>query len=89
MNKASKLLKPLKQKSARELLAVNVRMHRARLGMTKEELANVAGIDRGYIGQIESEARSVSVNIIDRLALGLQVSVAQLFIDHGKDSDTE
>ena len=78
MNKATK---PSKQKSARELLAFNLRMLRAERGLTKEELANLAGIDRGYVGQIESMARAVSVDIIDRLAHALEVSVVQLFED--------
>ena len=78
MNKATK---PSKRKSARELLAVNLRMLRAERGLTKEELANLAGIDRGYVGQIESMVRAVSVDIIDRLAHALEVAVAQLFQD--------
>ena len=78
MNKATK---PSKRKSARELLAVNLRMLRAERGLTKEELANLAGIDRGYVGQIESMARAVSVDIIDRLAHALEVVVVQLFED--------
>ena len=78
MNKATK---PSKQKSARELLAVNLRMLRAECGLTKEELANLAGIDRGYVGQIESMARAVSVDIIDRLAHALKVAVVRLFED--------
>ena len=76
MNQATK---PSKQKSARELLAVNLRILRAERGLTKEVLANLAGIDRGYVGQIESMARAVSVDIIDRLARALEVSVVQLF----------
>ena len=78
MNKSTK---SSKQKSARELLAVNLRMLRAERGLTKEELANLAGIDRGYVGQIESMARAVSVDIIDRLAHALDVAVVQLFED--------
>ena len=78
MNKATK---PSKQKSARELLAFNLRMLRAERGLTKEELANLAGIDRGYVGQIESMARAVSIDIIDRLAHALDVAVVQLFED--------
>ena len=78
MNKATK---PSTQKSARELLAFNLRMLRAERGLTKEELANLAGIDRGYVGQIESMARAVSVDIIDRLAHALDVAVVRLFED--------
>ncbi len=78
MNKATK---PSKQKSARELLAVNLRMLRAERGLTKEELANLACIDRGYVGQIESMKRDVSVKIIDKLVCALEVTVARLFED--------
>ena len=70
------------RKSARELLALNLRVLRAERALTKEELASLAGIDRGYIGQIESKTRAVSVNIIDKLAIALDVPVARLFMDH-------
>lgn len=81
MNKATK---PPKHKSAKELLAFNLRVLRAERGLTKEELANLAGIDRGYVGQIESMKREVSVKIIDKLACALEVSVARLFEDPEK-----
>ena len=69
------------RKTARALLAFNTRVLRAERDITKEELANLAGIDRGYIGQIEAETRAVSVNIIDRLANALDVPIARLFAE--------
>lgn len=83
----SKTPQSSRQKSARELLAVNLRLLRAARNLTKEELANLAGIDRGYVGQIESMARAVSVDIVDRLAYALKVPVLQLFEDRGRGKD--
>ena len=77
----NKTTRPPTQKSAKELLAFNLRVLRAERGLTKEELANLACIDRGYVGQIESMKREVSIKIIDRLACALEVSVARLFED--------
>lgn len=82
-----KTSKSPKRKDARELLAFNTRVLRAERNITKEELANLAGIDRGYVGQIEAETRAVSVKIIDRLAQALEVPVARLFAEPGNLSD--
>lgn len=82
-----KTLTSPKQRSARELLAFNLRVIRAERAMTKEDLANLAGIDRGYVGQIEAETRAVSVDIIDRLAIALDVPVAQLFLNSHRHID--
>lgn len=76
-----------KRKTARELLAFNTRVLRAERNITKEKLANLARIDRGYIGQIEAETRAVSVTIIDRLAQALDVPVARLFAEQPNRSD--
>lgn len=73
--------KSLRKKNARELLAFSLRVLRAERSMTKEQLANLAGIDRGYVGQIESMTRAVSIDIIDRLAIALEVPVARLFLE--------
>jgi transcriptional regulator with XRE-family HTH domain len=82
-----KITKSPERKTARALLAFNARVLRAERDITKEELANLAGIDRGYVGQIEAETRAVSVDIIDRLAQALHVPVARLFAEQGKRSD--
>ena len=82
-----KTSKSPKRKTARELLAFNTRVLRAERNITKEELANLAGIDRGYVGQIEAETRAVSVTIIDRLAHALDVPVARLFAEQGHRGD--
>jgi len=70
-----------KSRSARELLALNLRLLRVRRDITQEQLAVDAGVNKNYISQIESAGRAVSVDIIDKLARALDVPVAALLID--------
>lgn len=64
--------------SARDRVAHNVRAGRKRLGLSQEELADVAGLHRTYIGSIERGERNVSIDNIDRLATALQLDPIDL-----------
>lgn len=48
--------------------------------MTQERLADEAGMDRVYVGEIEREETNISVDLLDRLARALNVSVAEFFV---------
>ena len=75
-----KTTKPVKSKTARELLALNLRLMRVRRGITQEQLAMEAGVNKNYISQIETASRAVSVDIVDKLARALDIPVATLLI---------
>ena len=55
-----------------------VRQRRQELGLSQEALAQAAGIDRSYIGSIESGHRNVSLNNVARLAKALRADCADL-----------
>ena len=59
----------------REILAINLRKLRQARGLSQEELAHRAEIDRTYISALE---RSVYAAGIDRLARSLGVEAADL-----------
>jgi len=44
-----------KKREARRLIATNLRKLRAAHGMTQEDLADAADVDRSYISEIENE----------------------------------
>lgn len=57
-----------------QLLGVNVRHHRKLKGMSQEELALEAGMERSYVSDLERGTRNPSVRALGRLAdaLGIQ-----------------
>lgn len=62
----------------RRTVANNVKRLRASLGMSQEALAAEVGLHRTYIGAIERAERNLSLDNIERLAVGLRVKPANL-----------
>jgi transcriptional regulator with XRE-family HTH domain len=60
------------------IFAENLRMERKRLGLSQEELADIAGLHRTYVGSIERGERNVSIDNMEALANGLKVSLQSL-----------
>lgn len=48
-------------------------------GLSQEKLANLAEIDRTYLPTIEKGNRNVSIEIIEKLAIALEVKIKDLF----------
>jgi CheY-like chemotaxis protein/DNA-binding XRE family transcriptional regulator len=56
-----------------------VRAWRVRRGISQEELAGRAGLHRTYVSDIERGARNISLESIEKLASGLEISTSTLF----------
>jgi transcriptional regulator with XRE-family HTH domain len=56
-----------------------VRVARTRAGITQEELAERAGLDRSYIGGVERGDRNPTLIAIEKIAGGLGITLADLF----------
>lgn len=56
-----------------------VRKARAAAGLTQEELADCSGLDRSYVGGIERGERNPTLSVIEKIAGGLGVTLAELF----------
>jgi transcriptional regulator with XRE-family HTH domain len=67
--------------TTRDVLAKNLRRLRDLKGITQEELAHYANLDRTYISELENSKSSASIDMINRLAKGLEVEVSQLISD--------
>jgi transcriptional regulator with XRE-family HTH domain len=67
--------------NGRGLIARNVRRVRVSKGISQERLAFDSGIDRAYLGGIEREAENPTVDLLDRLANVLGVSLGELFVE--------
>jgi transcriptional regulator with XRE-family HTH domain len=64
----------------RRTLAQNLRRLRQDRSLTQEELADLAGINRNYVGMIEREENSASVDKLEALAGALKVEPASLLV---------
>ncbi|MGE7371427.1 helix-turn-helix domain-containing protein [Neorhizobium sp. NPDC001467] len=64
--------------SLRKIVAKNMRVRRAELDITQEELAMRTGLTQAYLSGIEREKRNASLDSIQRIAAGLDVDPADL-----------
>lgn len=62
----------------REVLAHNLKRLRQLQGLSQEELAHRAEIDRTYVSALERCVYGASVDVVDRLARVLNVDAADL-----------
>jgi transcriptional regulator with XRE-family HTH domain len=62
----------------REVFGENLRRLRAERGMSQEEVAHEAGIDRTYISALERGVYNASISMIEKLARVLEVEPATL-----------
>jgi transcriptional regulator with XRE-family HTH domain len=62
----------------RRTLARNLKRLRRERGLTQEELADLAGLNRNYVGTIERQENAASVDTLEALADALQIKAAQL-----------
>lgn len=65
------------------LFSANVRAVRLARGMSQEELADRASLDRTYISSIERKLRNLSIQNIQKLAVALEVDPRELLSPAG------
>lgn len=74
---------PLQQKSQRmtieRKLGRTIRRLRLIKGISQEDFALRAGINRSYMSSIENGKRQVSIEIIERVASALEIPLYELF----------
>lgn len=63
----------------KSLVAWNLRRIRVAAGVSQEQLAVDAGVDRTYVGRIERQLENPTVNNLDKLAAALGVHISELF----------
>jgi len=62
----------------REVLARNLRLYRQARGLSQEELAHRADIDRTYVSALERCVYGATIDILDKLAVALNAEAADL-----------
>ncbi len=63
----------------REVFARNLRALRQAKGISQEELAHRAGIDRTYVSALERCVYSASIDVVAQIAMALDIEPARLF----------
>ncbi|PQJ10119.1 transcriptional regulator [Flavipsychrobacter stenotrophus] len=52
---------------------------RLQLGLSQEALANKADVDRTYMTDVENGRRNISVEVLERIIMALEISYADFF----------
>lgn len=61
-------------------VAANVRSLRKAVGLSQEELADKAGVDRTYVSQVERQLRNVTILVLAQLATALRTTPDRLLV---------
>lgn len=62
------------------VVADNVRSLRKTAGLSQEELAHEAGVDRTYISQVERRQRNLTIVVLAKIARALNVTPDKLLL---------
>ena len=63
----------------REIVATNLRHMRHAKGLSQDELADRAGINRNYVGMLEREEHAATVDMLERIATILDIDPMEFF----------
>ena len=59
----------------------NVQEYRKAQSLSQEQLAELAGVHRTYIGMIERAEKNITLCNIDKIATALKISISKLLED--------
>jgi transcriptional regulator with XRE-family HTH domain len=62
----------------REVLAINLKRFRLAAGLSQEELAHRAHLDRTYVSSLERGRYSASIDKIENLSVALDIDACEL-----------
>lgn len=71
----------------RDVLALNLKRFRAERGLSQEELADRADVDRTYVSSLERSVYAAGIDVVDRLAKALGVTASDLLTLPGDQKD--
>jgi len=60
-------------------IGLNIILLREERGLTQEKLAELAGLHRAYIGQIERAEKNIGLKNLEKIAKALHMNVKELF----------
>jgi len=66
-----------------EIIGLNITIIRERRGLTQEKLADLAGLHRAYIGQIERGEKNIGLRNLEKISKALNVDI-RVLVDTSK-----
>jgi len=63
----------------KKIFSNNVRKYRIKQNLSQEELAEKAGVHRTYIGSVERGERNITINVMEKICIALEMSIIDLF----------
>ena len=76
----------MSDKDLRHIFATNVRAQRYLQELSQEDLANLCGLHRTYISDIEREERNVSIDNVQKIAVALNIEPSKLLEESNEDN---
>lgn len=70
-----------------KLIGERIRQLRKAKKLTQEELAEKAGVNASYMGTVERGERNISIETLEKIIQGLDVSPAEFFQFHDLEND--
>ena len=74
-------------KSLRSVFACNLKKSRSEMSLSQEDFADLCGLHRTYISDLERGSRNVSIDNIERIERALNVSAYELLKDGNSDDN--
>jgi transcriptional regulator with XRE-family HTH domain len=65
----------------RDLVAWNLRRLRVARGLSQDQLADEADVDRAYLGRLERSEENPTVDLLDRVIAALRRPMGELFLE--------
>ena len=63
----------------KKIFSNNVRKYRIKQNLSQEELAEKAGVHRTYIGSVERGERNITINVMEKICVALEIPITDLF----------
>lgn len=76
---ADRASRPLQRMTLRGVVAKNLRRLRHERGLSQEDLADRAHVNRNYVGMLEREEHAATVDALEKLSGVLGVDPAEFF----------
>ena len=67
--------------SLNQIFSVNVRAQRTARGISQEKLAELSGLHRTYLGQVERAETNVTLEVVDSIASALDLEPTSLLLE--------
>jgi transcriptional regulator with XRE-family HTH domain len=67
--------------NARKVFAKRLRQIRQIRGLSQEQLADLVGLHRTYVGSVERGERNVSIDNMERFAQALEIELTELLTE--------